>query len=468
MCPMRRTRLCCRPGKDWKAKAAAGSADTTPVTTDNSAEDSLVPSPTGREAPVAYAEVRSRLQRARIIGAFLLLLITTSTSLMGPHTSFVPHIAAALMLTDAVIRLRRDHAPVWSFLVDAVAIGLIVATDGGVLAPLMALLTYLLVGTIMLVPQPGTIWVMGTAALTFSLYAAGVPLMGTFDAGTAVAVGIWSQMALLFTAAGLLLMDGAGHIRSSRDRQATALQAEIRASEMKSEFVSTVSHELRTPLTNISGFADTLSEMWQTLDPAEVDEFLDIIRAEAEHLGNLVDDVLAIPRLETGHLLVDVTDFPLRPLAFRIANQIFPTEGDKESSVQVSGNVVLRADPNRVEQILRNLLDNARKYGGDRVGIEAFQSGDSFVVAVTDNGPGIPKDDRERIFEQFEQISQGDDRTSSGIGLGLTVTRRLVETMGGEVWYEPGFPVGARFCFTLPTGAADTADIGPADKRVTA
>ncbi|GAG09465.1 unnamed protein product, partial [marine sediment metagenome] len=266
----------------------------------------------------------------------------------------------------------------WSFLVDAVTISLIVGADGGVLAPLMALLAYLLIGTIMLVPQPGTIWVIGTAALTFSLYAAGAPLIGTFDVSTATAVGIWAQMSVLFTAAGLLLIEGASHIRAAGDRQADALQAEIRASKMKTEFVSMVSHELRTPLTNISGFADTLHEFWHTLDPAEIDEFIDIIRTEAEHLGNLVDDVLAIPRLETGRLLIDVTDFALRPLAFRIANLIFPADGEKEASVQVSGNVILRADPNRVEQVLRNLLDNARKYGGDRVGIEAFERGDSF------------------------------------------------------------------------------------------
>ena len=240
------------------------------------------------------------------------------------------------------------------------------------------------------------------------------------------------------------------------------------ASEMKTEFVSMVSHELRTPLTNISGFADTLAEMWSTLDPVEVDEFLGIIRTEAEHLGNLVDDVLAIPRLETGRLLVDVTDFALRPLAFRIANLIFPADGEKEASVQVSGNVILRADPNRVEQVLRNLLDNARKYGGDRVGIEAFQRGDSFVVAVTDNGPGVREEDRDRIFEQFEQVSHGDSRTASGVGLGLAVTKKLIEAMSGQVWYEPGFPVGTRFCFTLPTGSADLAATNGESSRVPA
>jgi signal transduction histidine kinase len=114
----------------------------------------------------------------------------------------------------------------------------------------------------------------------------------------------------------------------------------------------------------------------------------------------------------------------------------------------------LRADPNRVEQVLRNLLGNARKYGGPRVGIESYPRGDYHVVVVADNGHGIPEEARERIFQQFEQVSHGDSRTDTGVGLGLSITRRLIEAMGGEVWYEPGFPVGARFCFSLPVGDA--------------
>ena len=213
-------------------------------------------------------------------------------------------------------------------------------------------------------------------------------------------------------------MLGAAAIKEARRRGAEALEAEQRASEMKTQFVSMISHELRTPLTNISGFADTLGESWRTLDPPEIDEFIAIIRTEAEHLGNLVDDVLAIPRLEAGRLLVDITDFSLRPLAFRIADLIFPAGGEKQASVQVAGNVVLRADPNRVEQVLRNLLDNARKYGGPRVGIESHPRGDYHVVVVADNGHGVPEEARERIFQHFEQVSRGDGRTDSGVRIG--------------------------------------------------
>jgi len=219
---------------------------------------------------------------------------------------------------------------------------------------------------------------------------------------------------------------------------------------MKNEFVSMVTHELRTPLTNIAGFALTMRDSWSELGEDEVDEFLRIIVGESEHLANLVDDVLAIPRLEAGRLLLDVTEFPLRPAAYKIADLLFPAGGAKSASVSIGGNVQIVADPNRVEQVLRNLLENARKYGGDQVTLEATRRDRDYLVVIADNGPGVPVHDRERIFAPFEQVSSGDTRTESGFGLGLAVARHLIEAMGGRLWYESGFPVGARFCFTLP------------------
>lgn len=231
------------------------------------------------------------------------------------------------------------------------------------------------------------------------------------------------------------------------------MAAERRASDMKNEFVSMVTHELRTPLTNIAGFAMTLSDTWRDLDPAEAEEFLQIIVTESEHLSKLVDDVLAIPRLEAGRLLVDITAFPLQPAAYRIADLLFPAGGERSATVSIGGSVWVNADPNRVEQVLRNLLENARKYGGDRVSVEAERREDQWLVVVADDGPGVPIEYRERIFGRFEQVPSGHTRLASGFGLGLSVVKHLVEAMGGEVWYEPGFPIGARFCFTLP--AAD-------------
>ncbi len=270
----------------------------------------------------------------------------------------------------------------------------------------------------------------------------------------------WMETGVILVAVAILLMEGAAHLHAAKARQIAALESERRASDMKNEFVSMVSHELRTPLTNISGFAIAARESWQALPPEEVDEFLGIIMSEAEHLQNLVDDVLAIPRLEAGRLLLEPVDFELRPAAFRIADLLFPPGGDKEATVQIGGSVVVYADPNRVEQVLRNLLENARKYGGDHVTVDASPSDEGYTIVVADNGLGVPEEFRDKIFDQFEQVSRGDARSSSGIGLGLTITQRLIEAMGGRVWYEPGFPVGARFCFSLPAaqGVRSEAD----------
>jgi signal transduction histidine kinase len=198
-----------------------------------------------------------------------------------------------------------------------------------------------------------------------------------------------------------------------------------------------------------------MKDGWRDLDPDEVDDFLRIIVGEAEHLGNLVEDVLAIPRLEAGNLLLDATDFQLRPAVYKIVDLLYPAGGELSAAVTIGGNVNVCADPNRVEQVLRNLLENARKYGGDQVSIEATPTGDDYQIVITDNGPGVSVEDRDRIFGTFEQARQGHSRTQSGFGLGLAVAKHLIEAMGGRIWYEPGFPVGARFCFTLPRAVAD-------------
>ncbi|MDX1748543.1 MAG: ATP-binding protein, partial [Halobacteriales archaeon] len=106
-------------------------------------------------------------------------------------------------------------------------------------------------------------------------------------------------------------------------------------------------------------------------------------------------------------------------------------------------------DRRRVKQVLRNLLGNAVKYGGEYVLIEGFPHGEHFVVVVSDNGAGIAEGDVNRIFEHFEQVSKGDSRSSTGIGLGLPIARKLARAMGGEVWYEKRFPTGSRFCFSV-------------------
>ena len=113
--------------------------------------------------------------------------------------------------------------------------------------------------------------------------------------------------------------------------------------------------------------------------------------------------------------------------------------------------IMVQADPMRLQQVVRNLVVNAIKYGGDQILIQGISHGEVLQAVVSDNGPGVPEEDRERIFDTFEQGSTGDDRSSSGVGLGLPIARRLMRAMGGDLWFEPRFPTGANFFFSVKT-----------------
>jgi len=234
-------------------------------------------------------------------------------------------------------------------------------------------------------------------------------------------------------------------------RQVEAAHAERdAATALKNHFVAMVSHELRTPLTSIAGFSDTLVASWRSLPPEEVDEFLAYITKQAAYLGDLVEDILVIPRLEAGRLQLFPEPLDVTGLARETCRMVFPPDGGRRASVALPDGVQAWADPRRSQQVLRNLLENARKYGGEQVLVEGFSYGDHLVLVVSDNGGGVPSGAETIIFEHFEQLSKGDARSSSGLGLGLPIARRLARAMGGEVWYERRFPTGSRFCFSLP------------------
>ncbi|MFO7293130.1 MAG: HAMP domain-containing sensor histidine kinase [Actinomycetes bacterium] len=234
-----------------------------------------------------------------------------------------------------------------------------------------------------------------------------------------------------------------------------AEQAAEEAHSIKNDFVAMVSHELRTPLTSIAGFADTLISGWRDLPESEVDEFLHYIHKQSLYLGDLVEDVLVIPRLEAGRMRFRPEMFDLGKVVHEVTELLVATDSSRDVVVSMPTGVMVEADPKRVQQVIRNLLENARKYGGEQILVEGFGYGDHYVIVVADNGPGVPDDAVEKIFEHFEQLSKGDARSSSGIGLGLPIARRLARAMGGEVWYERRFPTGSRFCFSLPLSAGE-------------
>jgi two-component system phosphate regulon sensor histidine kinase PhoR len=250
---------------------------------------------------------------------------------------------------------------------------------------------------------------------------------------------------------GLLTVFWAWRITAAgREREREVRRLSEEAHTIKNDFVALVSHELRTPLTSIAGFSDTLLTSWEELPETEVNEFLSIINRQAIYLGDLVEDVLVIPRLEADRLSLDPDLFDLGVLIEDVAQMVFPNGGRKSSLVSLPDGVRVFADRRRVQQVLRNVMENARKYGGDQILVEGFVLGDQYLIIVSDNGPGVPDEETKKVFENFEQLSKGDARDSTGMGLGLPIARRLARAMGGDVWYERRFPTGARFCFSLP------------------
>lgn len=245
-----------------------------------------------------------------------------------------------------------------------------------------------------------------------------------------------------------------------KEREAKRLSKD--AHTIKNDFVTLVSHELRTPLTSIAGFSETLRESWRDLPMDEVDEFLTIINRQSHYLGDLVEDVLVIPRLEANRLGLDPSLFDLAELIESVAGLVFPSGERKSALVSLPDGVRVYADRRRVHQVIRNTMENARKYGGDQILVEGFVLGDQYLIVISDNGPGVPDEETRKVFEAFEQLSKGDARDSSGMGLGLPIARRLARAMGGDVWYERRFPTGARFCYSLPLNRREVlVDDGP-------
>jgi two-component system phosphate regulon sensor histidine kinase PhoR len=245
------------------------------------------------------------------------------------------------------------------------------------------------------------------------------------------------------------LMSGATrHLLQAQDRQRQLLEQERRSVEVKNEFVSMVSHELRTPITGISGFAETLRKHWRDLPPPEVDEFLTILRGESDHLADLVEDILVIPRLDAGQLRIQFEQVGVSEIAESVAEMVLDHSISAEIDLPVY--VTVWSDPVRLRQILRNLVENARKYGGNEVYITGEERREgTYTVIVADNGSGVAEADQQRIFEHFQQLSKGDARLEQGVGLGLPIARNLARAMGGDLWYEDRFPVGAAFCFDV-------------------
>jgi len=227
-------------------------------------------------------------------------------------------------------------------------------------------------------------------------------------------------------------------------RNAELFGAAAELTELKNEFLRGVSHNLQTPLTSIRAFAGQLAE--QIGDPR-----LGIIVEQSERLSRLVAQLLTVSKIEAGTLRPSVDVFAIGPLVQRAWDSLGRTAHPFQLHDEAAGWLAA-ADRDWVEQVIWALLDNALRYGGDglievRVVGEEQASGPRVVTTVRDHGPGIAPADRERVFERFTRLVPGQ---GEGSGLGLSVARGLVETMGGGLWLADVDGNGAAFAFSLP------------------
>jgi PAS domain S-box-containing protein len=227
---------------------------------------------------------------------------------------------------------------------------------------------------------------------------------------------------------------------------------------LKDEFINTVSHELRTPTTTIRGGALTLLKRGDRLDEATRRELLQDIADESERLHHLVEDLLSLSRSRAG-LRISLEPLRLHRLVNKVVLDLGSRLGGYALTVDVPHDLpMVEADALVVEQILRNLLENAAKYSprGGRVELTADARDGQVVVTVADRGTGIPKEDLDRVFEPFYRSPTAVRSGTQGAGLGLAVCRRLVELYGGRIWAEARPGGGSAFRFTLSVVADDT------------
>jgi signal transduction histidine kinase len=226
----------------------------------------------------------------------------------------------------------------------------------------------------------------------------------------------------------------------------------------KSQFLRTVSHELRTPLNAIAGYADLV--LMGLRGPVTDDQRADLerIKRASQHLLGLINDILSFAKLEAGQVELDVGDVDLPATVGEVESLVAPqlaTKGLRYEGRECARGLRVRADAERVRQVLLNLLSNAVKFTepGGSIAVECEPGGDGVAIHVRDTGVGIPPESLERIFDPFVQVGRDLRAPSDGVGLGLAISRDLARRMGGDLTVTSRVGQGSTFTLTLPRGS---------------
>lgn len=306
-------------------------------------------------------------------------------------------------------------------------------------------------------------FVQATAGLGEPLSALGVPLL-TAGAPTGVLVFLNLQQPGGFTNGDLFFLERVADLLSLSIENAR-LREELRGSEalseanrLKAELISTLAHEMRTPLTSIEGYSTALLMEEEAFGPETRREFLQIIDEECDTLQNLIHDILESSIIDAGLLTLEIQPVLLARLIQDVVDDMARRAAGCRFVVDLAERLpVVEADPERITQVLRNLLDNAVKYspGGGLIMVRAELRPGEVVISVADQGVGIAPEHLHQLFEKFFRAKTGLIQHVVGSGLGQPISHAIVESHGGRIWAESVSGQGSTFYFTLPVPGPD-------------
>ncbi len=253
----------------------------------------------------------------------------------------------------------------------------------------------------------------------------------------------------------------ARYLRSGRSTPVESVVLALRDAEARrrteadhAALISTISHELRSPLTGVKGFSSTLLRRWDRFSDEQKRLMLETIEADADRVTRLITELLDVSRIDSGRLRIHSQPLDSKAVLTRFVDRYVATGVEPERfTVEVDeGALEVWADPDRFDQIVANLIDNAIKHGRGHVGLTASPSDGGVVIGVADDGPGIPHNQRELVFSRFWH-----GKNPGSTGLGLYIVRGLVEAHGGVVAVGDAPGGGALLTVAFPRPAADAA-----------
>ncbi|MBI5968703.1 MAG: GAF domain-containing protein [Deltaproteobacteria bacterium] len=226
------------------------------------------------------------------------------------------------------------------------------------------------------------------------------------------------------------------------------------ANRHKSQFLANMSHELRTPLNAILGYTEMIADHIYGEVPEKIRDVLVRVQKSGRHLLDLINDVLDLSKIEAGQLTLSLNEYSIKEVVQAVCTAVEPMVMEKKLALEVAlppGLPIAKGDERRITQVILNLVGNAIKFTEvGKISVQVTASDGTFLVSVSDTGPGISEADQQKIFGEFAQGDSSSTRKKGGTGLGLTIAKRIVELHGGRIWVESSLGKGSTFWFTLP------------------